>query len=186
MAKIGISISKFRFEGTRFISDLRDSVIEIHNLALRDMLEFLVSRVHSFTGETQATFRQFRDYLQEQGLHVDIEDFTQPEVLTNQFRFNKGWNVPAKIKNLGFAGFETAYGKLSVFECTIDRQKFSISVDFQSGSLAFKNNPDLQDVLEEAKKHYVEFFSDGLRILFQRDNIAGRLKSYFKRVTVRS
>lgn len=178
---IKLRASTFRFAGTRFTVFLRDKVIEIHNYSLRHMLEFLVEKVPNFTGETQATFRQFRDYLSQQDIDVQLKDTTQPEVTFYQYRFNKSWNIPEKIKNLPNAGFETAYGNASVFKCVIERQKFSITTDFTSGSEAFKKNPDLEETFEEAKAAYREFFKAGLDLLFEPSNFNGALKSFFLR-----
>lgn len=183
---IEMRASKFRFQGTRFVVFLRDEVIKIHNFALRHMLETLVEKTPNFTGETQATFRQFRDYLAKQNLDVQLKDVTRPEVERFKFRFSKSWHIPEKIANLPEAGHTTALGGTSAFSVVIERQRFSIIVNFQSGSAAFDENPDLENVFQEAKEQYKEFFADGLRLLFDPFVFTKRMTSFFNRVDIRS
>lgn len=186
--------SKFRFQGTRFTTFLRERVLEIHNLALREMLEFMALNTPNFTGETQATFRQFRDYLSTQGLEVQLKDFTDTERVNSYGQtLQRRWRTKAKIANLYNAGFTTAAGANSVFKVTITRQGFAFKVFFESGSPVFDlrelsngiPNP-LLPLFNDAKKIYKDFLDAAFEQLFSPEDFGKSLVDYFNRASIRS
>lgn len=179
--------STFRFEGTRFTVFLREQVKKAHDVALADMLRFLTEFTPNFTGETQATFRQFRDYLSAQGLEIKLSDFPNYAKISGYSQtLQARWHTKQKIANLPNAGFTTLAGGESSFKVTITKQGFAITVDFKSGSDAFAANPELYGIFEEARKIYRQSFKDGLTLLFEPNDFAKHLKSFFNRVDIRS
>ncbi len=191
-----ISASKFRFQGTQFSSFLRIQIRLINDAALAEMLRYLANPNNTpvFTGESLATFRQFRDYLAKQGFEVTLEDATPPRILQNQYKFPKSWNTPLKIANLENAGHVSANGQVTVFNIQINDRiggagggsaAFSIHVDFTSGSQAFLDNEAMQGVFEDSKAVYKKAFQDGLKTLFDPSDFKRKLASFFNRVDIR-
>lgn len=192
--------SKFRYSGTQHTNAIKKQIEAMHNNALQLMLITLVDPANwaqfasengepfnpNFTGETQATFRKFRDYLSKAGLNVELHDFTLPFVQERQFSFKKRWKIPAKIANLSNAGNVTAAGHSNIFTVKIQSKPFKIQVIFETGAFLFQPGEPLFSLWETAKAKYKEAFRNDLIInLFPFGAEAG-LKKFFNRVQIRS
>lgn len=188
--------TKFRYKGQRHTNDIKAKITRLHATSLGKMVAFLTSEetfqgagLHqNFTGETQATFRQIRDYVNENGdFLVTLEDFTVDIAFQRQFRFPKSWRIPDKISNLANAGNATAAGIQNLFRVEIVGKPFKIKVNFETGAEIFQEGGLLFTAWQQGKEIYKDDFAEQLKLnLFEFTDFGKEVLRYSNPVTIRS